>query len=371
MEYNITYREKDKGIQVIISKKQSDGKWKQIKSKQGFKLKREAKRWAEDEIELLEEKEELNSKLDEETRGMLLEEFFKMFIETKSLTGEGNTIITYEKAMKAFSTLSHKAMQDITSVEIQKIINQMVKKNKSYSTITLYVSFMKTIFNSAISPYRIIVENPFASNFQLPTRDKHAKKIKALTKAQLNDILDKFKNAKGYKAETDYLICLIAGTMGLRLGEIVGLCPRTDIDKKKSIAKIDKQWKMLKTKQYGLGKTKSPNSVRSVPIPPNTLQEILRYEEKQKMTDIHGRLFARETNTKNISTRISRKLSNLGYDISVHDLRHTYATLIVAQLDIVAAAAILGDTPQMIMTTYLHTTEDTVDRASKVVGNIF
>lgn len=38
MQYNITYREKDKEIQFIISYKDNYGKWKQ-KSKQGFKTK--------------------------------------------------------------------------------------------------------------------------------------------------------------------------------------------------------------------------------------------------------------------------------------------------------------------------------------------
>lgn len=42
MEYNFTFREKDKGFQVILSYKDNRGCWKQ-KSKQGFKTKREAK----------------------------------------------------------------------------------------------------------------------------------------------------------------------------------------------------------------------------------------------------------------------------------------------------------------------------------------
>lgn len=45
MEYNITYRQKDKGWQFIISYKEH-GKWKQ-KSKQGFSTKKEAKPFAE------------------------------------------------------------------------------------------------------------------------------------------------------------------------------------------------------------------------------------------------------------------------------------------------------------------------------------
>ena len=45
LNYNITFREKDKGWQCIVSYKEKSGKWKQ-KSKQGFKTKKEAKAYS-------------------------------------------------------------------------------------------------------------------------------------------------------------------------------------------------------------------------------------------------------------------------------------------------------------------------------------
>ena len=54
MDYNISYRNKDKSIQCIISYKDSDGKWRQ-KSKQGFKRQKDAKPWISDTVEKLEE----------------------------------------------------------------------------------------------------------------------------------------------------------------------------------------------------------------------------------------------------------------------------------------------------------------------------
>ena len=57
MEHNITYRQKDKGWQFIISYKDGSNKWKQ-KSKQGFKTKKEAKPIAEEMLAELERSEE-------------------------------------------------------------------------------------------------------------------------------------------------------------------------------------------------------------------------------------------------------------------------------------------------------------------------
>lgn len=55
MEYNVTYRDKDGGIQVIVSYKDRYGKWRQ-KSKQGFKKKRDAKLYADKIVEELKKK---------------------------------------------------------------------------------------------------------------------------------------------------------------------------------------------------------------------------------------------------------------------------------------------------------------------------
>ena len=66
LNYNLTFREKDKGWQCIVSYKEKLGKWKQ-KSKQGFKTKKEAKVYSNVIIKELEGKQEINSELGEIT----------------------------------------------------------------------------------------------------------------------------------------------------------------------------------------------------------------------------------------------------------------------------------------------------------------
>lgn len=78
MDYNITYRKKDKGWQYIISRKDEHGKWKQIKSKQGFKTKNgDAKPAAEEYLKELKSKENLNQEL----QGITFKEFTDMYLE--------------------------------------------------------------------------------------------------------------------------------------------------------------------------------------------------------------------------------------------------------------------------------------------------
>lgn len=365
MERTITYREKDKGIQAIISEKQENGKWKQVKSKQGFKKKGEAKRWAEGVIDDLKEKDKLNQNLDSEMAGTTFRTFSEMFIETKALNSEHNTILAYKTAIKAYSALLDKPMDQITPVDIQKNINERVSNNINPWTIKMQTSFVRVIFEAAVDPYKIIAENPFKAKLQIPKRIA-TEKLKVLTKAELDDLLSCIQHK-----DTEYTISLIAGTMGLRIGEIIGLSI-SDIDSKKSTAKIHRQWKKLKSGGYGFGKVKSKNSIREVPIPKSTLEAINNYLSRKKVVDMNGRIFSEEKSIQSISWRLIKLYRSIGYDISVHTLRHTYATLLIGSgVDFRTAATILGDTPEVVINTYSHTTDDTINKAVEAIKKIF
>lgn len=79
LDFNITYREKDKGIQAIVSYKK-DSNWKQ-KSKQGFENsrqgKKEARAWAQETIEKLKSEIHLNR----EYSNITFKEFIELYID--------------------------------------------------------------------------------------------------------------------------------------------------------------------------------------------------------------------------------------------------------------------------------------------------
>lgn len=100
MDYNITYRQKDKGWQFIISYK-LNGKWKQ-KSKQGFKTKKEAKPFAEKMLkEIKKSYTNNNNKLTINT-SLTLSELNKNFIDHIKLYAEFNTLKGYITAQSSF-----------------------------------------------------------------------------------------------------------------------------------------------------------------------------------------------------------------------------------------------------------------------------
>ena len=62
----------------------------------------------------------------------------------------------------------------------------------------------------------------------------------------------------------------------------------------------------------------------------------------------------------------------VGYEITMHTLRHTYATLLIANgTDFKTAAKLLGHDVEMTIKTYSHVTDDILERVSKTVNIIF
>lgn len=353
MQYNITYREKDKGIQFIISYK-VNGKWKQ-RSKQGFKKQSLAKLAADKELDKLKKDLELQSKLDREFERITFKEFSEIFMEHARLYKEGNTLINYNTAINRLNMLNDFELLKITNMDIQNCVDNLIKEGLKISSIKKYLSILHFIFNYA-KKKKVILENP-VSDIEYP-KEKNKEEKKALTKYQLDDLLSKIKNRK-YK-----IISMLAGKCGLRIGEICGLY-RSDIDEKNRVIKIDHQWKKLKSGEYGLGSVKHENSKRIVPIPDSIADELFKYKN-ESLIYMDGRLFP---NNASLTNTLKRVYKSIGYDISVHELRHTYATHLIANgMDWKTTAQFLGHDIKQTMNTYTHVTQDMINKAKKIIN---
>lgn len=359
MEYNITYRQKDKGWQYIISYK-VNGKWKQ-KSKQGFSTKKEAKPFAEKALkELKTAYENEKNIINESYETITFKELADRFIEHSKLYKEYNTVRSYRNYAKAFESLNDIKVININKTTIQKVVDSLVTTKLSSLTIKEYLKRSSLFFKYYIENYNSNYTNPI-NNITLPKIEKKINK-KALTKKELDLLL---KNLR--KSDYDsYIISLLAGTCGLRAGEILGLT-WSDIDEINSTININKQWKRLDKKVYGFGRLKSNNSNRLVPIPKNTLKELKEYHSNS-IVDIHNRIIPfNETKIYNLNRKL-RKIS----DISIHELRHTYATLLISNgIDFKTAAEILGHDVEQLIKTYSHVTNDMFNRATNTIAKIF
>ncbi|MGF7056742.1 integrase [Brassicibacter mesophilus] len=168
--------------------------------------------------------------------------------------------------------------------------------------------------------------------------------------------------------QKDRVITLIAATCGLRIGEILGLT-WNDIDLKSSTLKVNEQWKKLKDGTIGFGDVKTKNSNRVVPLPPTAFSELIKYK-KTAQTDLNKRLFLDKV-TQSTANRLYYKYRRLGYDVSIHDLKHTYVTMLIGNgIDLKTVAKFLGHTIKITMKTYSHVNSDMINTAINTINII-
>jgi integrase len=355
LQYSTLIRKKDKGYQYIITYKVGT-EWK-TKSKQGFKKKQDAQTAMDNALKDL--KDQVKNQIDPSFEGITFGQFTKLYLEHISIYREINTILAINTVLNHFTDLNDKELTKINKLDIQEKVDEFTKSNLDPNTITDYVRKLSTIFKAARDEYNIISTLPTKKLKMIKNKSETNKR--ALNKNELSKLLEDFKDTKYY------LVLLIASTCGLRLGEILGLT-WDNVDFKNQTLTVNKQWKQISKTKYAFGSLKSKNSNRTVPIPQITLKEL---KKVKNIVNIDNRIFNFK-NTDSTSICINRALKRGGHNITVHELRHTYATMLISSgVDFKTAAKLLGHNVEQTMKTYSHVNDDMMNRATNIIENIF
>lgn len=367
MQYNVTYRQKDKGWQYIISYKDIQGAWKQ-KSKQGFEKKKDAQRAADERVEELKKEVDIARNLEPEYVGITFGEFAKQLIEHEKLHKTQNTISNAQVAVKKFDGIKDIPLTDLKHSDIQNCVDAMISEGCKLSTVKQYISKIKYILGQAVEPYKLISAHPVGS-IKLPALqyEENNTENKALNDKQVAKLLEALKSDK--TPIQYYYLCVFALETGLRAGEILGLT-WDNVDFHRREIHVVRQWKYIAENQYGFGTLKKKNSKRIVPMAQSTIKILKKYKQASNIIDIDNRVFPIMTRT---VQRFMFSLSKeLGFRVSMHTLRHTYATKLIANgLDFKTTASILGHDVKMTMKVYSHVTDDMMENAAKKINSIF
>ncbi|MGL4569588.1 MAG: tyrosine-type recombinase/integrase [Clostridium sp.] len=355
MEYSITFRQKDKGWQYIIQYKLNNT-WKQ-KSKQGFKSKREARFASDIALETLKEDFRNDLTLTKEYSSITFKEFLDIYLIQQVHYQTAHSLSNMKYAAKSFSNLYDKKLKDIKTFHIQKAIDMMLEKGFKYSTIKTKTDYLRVLFNTAINSYQIILINPMAKIKLI--RDKNPVTRRSLNNQEEIDLL------KALEGSRYYLVALVALKAGLRIGEILGL-KYSDIDFIKNTLSISRQFKLLHDGTWGLGTPKSSNSYRTIPIPNQLVRCLEEYRKRNEST--YEDLIFNFGNKKSFQTVMNKKIKTVGFDVCLHELRHTYATkLIKSGLDLKTVAYLMGHDLKMTIEVYSHVTSDMINKAKNII----
>ncbi len=261
--------------------------------------------------------------------GMASIETFKRYLLSKRYSP--NTINTYSDALKSFLTFCNtKAIKDISNEDVICYNNDYILKNNFSS------SYQNQIVNSIKLFFKIVKDSQIEiDKIHRPKREKVLPNV--LSKEEVKAILEAPKNLK-HKAMLSMIY-----SCGLRRSELLNLKPN-DIDSKRNVV-IIRQSKGKKD--------------RITPLSPKIL-ELLRnyYKEYSPKTYLFE---GQEKNTQYSARSLeevlkkSIKLATINKPVTLHWLRHSYAThLLESGTDLRYIQELLGHNSSKTTEIYTH-----------------
>lgn len=354
MQYHFSARKKATGWQLLLTYKDINGVWRQ-KSKQRFAKKSDA--LAESEKRKLLESV-INVADNTDSQDLTLKELYNLFRANKRKELTYNTLKNYELTLSRLSALADCKVTEVTAQDLISAINGLA--GLSPSSINLSIAKIKVLFKYAKNVCNLIKIDPSEKLHYI--KDRRKKTVSALTQSELHDLLKSLQNER----LDIYTICAIAGYAGLRFGEIAGLTA-ADIDLKNKVLHVSKQYGLISKNMYAFKPVKSNNGFRDVPIPPALISILTEYLQADIKHPIDGRIFVVCE-----SSYVNARIKKYKRDCSIHKLRHTYATLLLAHgVDVKTVAALLGDTVNTVIKTYIHYNDEMRRQAAEKVADIF
>ena len=304
----------------------------------------------------------------------------------KPRTASGYKIAIESRLLPYFGDM---VINRITPLDIRRWLSSLERKDGkdvplSRNSMGSWFRTLSAMLGKAYE-WQIIDENPCK---RVKTPAKPQSDVQAL---QLEDVRKILKKLPDYPDKRAIAFILLALNTGAREGEIAGL-EWQDIDMQKHLITIRRTSQYIPGTGMIEGTPKSKTSFRTIPISDNLIRELLKYREwQEKKIDKLGELYkgkygdeARLFTTwdgKPVFDSTFREWLNDFLKwcdvprITVHGLRHTFASLLIANgTDPRTAAALLGhSSPALVMNVYANVQDEAktraIDNLSNLLGN--
>ena len=250
------------------------------------------------------------------------EQLWKTVRNLKANEIEKTSLMHYDLSYARSEPIHDKRIDDITYLDLQKLMNAYAKTGKTKGMLSLYKTFFTMMFNEAIK-MNYVQANP-ASLLVLKATKESEEKI-ALTPAQIKAI-------HASKAKSRDLVMILIYT-GLRISELLDI---NEIHDDYIIAGV---------------KTKAGKH-RIIPVHPQIKEELQRFLKQKKV------------NYNTYRRRLIDDLPVYGVEFTFHECRHTFVTLANEYgADMTTLKKIVGHkTKDVTEAVYLHTRIETLKR---------
>lgn len=265
-----------------------------------------------------------------------VDELLDSYISNAEVRGlSANTIHGYKSAQKRLnSAFGGVLARNLTSYQIDDFVAEMARK---YAPKTIHntIALLDAAYQRAVRSGQL-ADNPCVG-ITLPKQQK--KEIQTLSPEQLTAFVEALQDQRR-DIRVGYLLCLMCG---LRRGEVLGL-KESDINLLFRTISVNKTRYVVEGKDL-IQETKTARSHRTLALPKMLADEIdLLIKEHHSAEWHHSEFLVQDPFGDPLSPSVfSSQIRKMGTGVSVHGLRHTFATLLNAQdVDLAQISAELG-----------------------------
>ncbi|MDQ2782710.1 MAG: site-specific integrase [Actinomycetota bacterium] len=273
--------------------------------------------------------------------------------------GRSSTLTILDNALRlhVLPELGDQPIGSVRKSDLQGLIKALEVKGLSAGSIRNIYDAAARMFAAAVDD-RVIPASP-------------CRRIILPTKSDLDVVpptLEQVRAIEGAMGERGAAIVVLAGS-GLRIGELLGLQVR-DVDFLRRTIRVERQ----RLQSGRLGPTKSPKSVRTVPVGQVVIDALAAHLSQQPS---HGDLFLDPSGRGPMTYRQWKPLwavatTAAGVDFTTHGLRHFYASALIAGgASVRQVQAVLGHSSAVItLRTYAHLWPGDDDRTRSIIDAV-
>lgn len=252
-------------------------------------------------------------------------------------------------------------LTEITPTEYQYFLNDFGKK---YAQDTIERTHYHIKSALKVATREGIIRFNFADNAIVKSQlKKQSEKNKFLEE---NEYLELIKTTSKHPEYTSYFTIYLIAKTGMRYAECAGLT-WNDIDFENGYIDINKTFDYSISKEFA--STKNEQSNRKIPIDKNTIKIIKDFQKNYYQDNPLGRICFGSSNS--IVNREIKKI--VGRKVSIHSLRHTYASFLIFKgIDLISISKLLGhDSLNITLKVYAHQLDQLKERNDQLVREIF
>ena len=208
--------------------------------------------------------------------------------------------------------LGDRRLNEIRPQDVQALIDTLVKANVAPATIDAALTPLRALYRRAVARGDVSA-NPTLRIEKPAVRCKVRRVAAPVEAAQRLDALDR----------EDRALWAVAFYGGLRRGELIGL-GWADVDLATGVIHVRRGWDHIE----GEIAPKSRQGKRDVPIPAVLRDHLLEY---RMSSDGNERVFQSDRHVRKQAERAGKRWQEIDLDrLTLHDARHTYASLMIA-----------------------------------------